>query len=471
MRQFPATLRLFQCCFVCFSLFLTAGWTQEKEKETSEKLMPAGDVRTKIGFYSMVFYYTPDPAADPKATAKALVKSLMPEVTFVLSPKDAPAPPFVAFEEETAPLEQFPVPEAGYFKYAGRGLSDDDIAGIQKTSRATRLLLLAPPLEVWKLGRQFTQLVHDFAVETKAFVWDSATRECFTSEAWKDKRLAGWPADGVPQISSQTTIHLYRHEEGKPFLRAITLGMEKFALPDVSVEGLVSSDHKPAGNLINLVCQSLAERPKVEHPKAQIFSLDALKAGKQKKEHMGSLKEGATGAIKLELLEVDGEEGDPENRIIKLSFRNGEGASDGERKQNLLSKLWGASDSVMGIKHDEEITAASKAAKEKLLKLRPAFIKGLEPGERILVKAPFPRDDSGDEWMWVEVLQWDAEKVIDGVLQNDPFFISKLKAGAKVQVKADEIFDYIYYRTDGSKEGNETGKLMEKQNGPKQSRE
>ena len=44
--------------------------------------------------------------------------------------------------------------------------------------------------------------------------------------------------------------------------------------------------------------------------------------------------------------------------------------------------------------------------------------------------------------------------------------IRKLKAGARVQVKASEICDYILYREDGSKEGNETGKLMKKQGGP-----
>ena len=469
MRQLPATLRLFQCCIVCFSLLLAGGWTQEEEE--AGKLMKAGDVRTKMGFYSVVFYYTPDPAADASATAKELVKSLMPDVTFVLSPKDAPLPPIVAFEEEEAPLKQFPVPDAGYFKYAGRGLSDQDIADIQKTSKATRLLLMAPRKEVWKLDRQFTQLVHDFAVETKAFIWDSATRECFTTAAWKEKRLADWPVDGVPEMGNQTTIHLYRHEEGKPYLRAITLGMEKFALPDVAVEGLVASDNRPAGNLINLVCQSWAERPRVEFPKAQLFSLEALRKGKLKQEQTESLEKGATGEIKLELLEVDGEEGDPENKIIKLSFRNGEGDSDGERKQDLLSKLWGATDSVMGVKHNDEILAASKAAREKFLKLRPAIVRGLKPGERILVKSPFARDDEGNEWMWVEVLQWEEESKIEGILQNDPFFIKKLKAGSKVTVKAKEIFDYIYVHADGTREGNETGKLMENQNGPKKTKE
>jgi hypothetical protein len=47
-----------------------------------------------------------------------------------------------------------------------------------------------------------------------------------------------------------------------------------------------------------------------------------------------------------------------------------------------------------------------------------------------------------------------------GILANDPFEISTLKAGARVEVTADEIFDYILRRRDGTEEGNETGKLM-----------
>ena len=42
-----------------------------------------------------------------------------------------------------------------------------------------------------------------------------------------------------------------------------------------------------------------------------------------------------------------------------------------------------------------------------------------------------------------------------------------LKAGARVKVKEADIFDYILVKPDGSMEGNETSKLIEKQAGPK----
>ena len=68
--------------------------------------------------------------------------------------------------------------------------------------------------------------------------------------------------------------------------------------------------------------------------------------------------------------------------------------------------------------------------------------------------------------MWVEVMQWSADGEIDGLLQNDPFHIKALRAGAKVRVKERDIFDYLLYRADGTTDGNETGELIQKQAGP-----
>jgi uncharacterized protein YegJ (DUF2314 family) len=418
------------------------------------------------GYYSVVFYFAPTPASNTLQTAKMLAKSILPTVPFLEDPKAPPAPPFVGFEEERAPLKDFPVPDASYFKYAGRGLTKEDIAAFQKTDRATRLVLVAPRDDVWRIGRKFTELVLKFATTTRAYVWDSATRECFHRKAWNEKRLAPWPSNAIPDITGQITIHLYRPKDASLYLRAITLGMEKFALPDVVIERMIGSDNRPAGNLINLVCQSLAERPMIRSGAKESFRLDALESETLRTNMQSSLNPRATSEIPLALMRGSRQDGDPDNQLIELDFRHGTGKTEDERREDLLAKLWGASDSIIGVKHNEEILEASRRARIRLNQLRPAFDKGLPPGSRLLVKAPFARDDEGNEWMWVEVMKWPVGGRIEGVLQNDPFYVRKLKAGSKVQVNAAEVFDYTLYRDDGTSEGNETGKLMEKQAGP-----
>ena len=91
---------------------------------------------------------------------------------------------------------------------------------------------------------------------------------------------------------------------------------------------------------------------------------------------------------------------------------------------------------------------------------RPALLR--EPGERLLVKAPFEvPDGGGEEWMWVEVTAWKGD-VIHGLLMNRPHRIPDLEPGAKVTVKEGDVFDYMHEHEDGTLEGNETGELIRK---------
>jgi uncharacterized protein YegJ (DUF2314 family) len=430
------------------------------------RVIPAGDVRSDEGFYSVVFYYSPNPASDPEATAKVLAERLLPKVAFGGTPSTAPSPPFIGFEEEAAPLLRFPVPDPSYFEHAGRGLTPEDIRAFSATSRASRLVLVAAKTDVWRLGRQFTRLVGEFAATNQAVIWDSATRECFSRKAWDSRRVAPWASEGTPDVTQHITIHLYQPVDGVGYLRAITLGMEKFALPDVVIERLIASDNRPGGNLINLICQSLAEHPVLNTPLRTTFRVDTLKDPTVRKHMESGLVKGATKEATLALLQGIPSEGDPDNPLVELDFRHGKGKTDDERRQGVLSQLWGSEDSITGATHTEEVLAASATARKRLIALRKDFQQGLPPASHLMVKGPFKRDDKGDEWMWVEVTQWDDPETIGGILQNDPFYIRKLQAGAKVTVRVKDAFDYLLVKPDGSKEGNETGRLIEKQSGP-----
>jgi uncharacterized protein YegJ (DUF2314 family) len=427
--------------------------------------VPVGDVRADTGFYSVVFYYAPGPATDPGALADALAKQYLPGVPIATDSANPPPEPYIGFEEEMAPLKKFPVPDAEYFKLAGRGLTNAEIESMQKTSQATRLVLVMPKEGVWTMGRNFSELILEFAKQTGAFIWDSATRECFSQASWKERRFDTWPADIVPGMDRQITIHIYQPEEDSEYLRAITLGMEKFALPDVVIEQLIRSDSRSAGNLINLVCQSLAEQPKLASGSRETFRISDIYSRPMRERLSQNLKSNARQEATLALLKGALQEGDPENRLIELDFRHGEGRTPDERREAVLSSIWGASDSIKDTEHTPEILAASTRAKAKLPDLRKSFEAGLEPGSHLMLKAPFKTDDGGNEWMWVEVLRWPEGGPIEGSLQNDPFQIKALRAGARVKVIQEDVFDYLLYRKDGTQEGNETGDLIEKQGG------
>ena len=144
-----------------------------------------------------------------------------------------------------------------------------------------------------------------------------------------------------------------------------------------------------------------------------------------------------------------------------IAFEDDDYSTPQEEATTIIDSLFGAEDSVVYTKHDEELLKASEAAKLRFPELKKQLSDGLAPGYSIMVKAPFETDDGDNEWMWVEVTKWN-ETEMEGILQNDPLKIKNLKAGALIRFDESDVFDYLLSKPDGSFEGNETGKILER---------
>lgn len=417
--------------------------------------LPAGPVMDEQISYQFAIYYLPQPKTDPLAKLDELLVNFAPLERAEKADKTAGTPQ-VAARNEKEPQKNYAPPEAESMQYFGRGLSREQTTALQETQAVLILDFAYSQEHVWSGLRSASGLVHELATATDGLIWDETTREVFTPVAWQTKRLDDW-TDQVPAIANHTTIHAYRKDE---FVRAITLGMEKFGLPDLIAEDFPWSLNRNVGTLINLLSQSLAEGAEV--PRAGEFDLDfrAIKHPGFRESQLESLQANATGIALLTLHKGVWEEGDPANRLIEIGFERGTGPDEHARQEQVIASAFGAEDSITRIKHDDAIRAASSAARTKLPGLRADFVKGLEPGEFIQVKTPFDTPDGGQEWMWVEITKWEGDK-ITGLLQNDPFDIPTLHAGQVVVVSEAKVFDYIRKRPDGSREGNETGKLIQ----------
>jgi len=237
--------------------------------------------------------------------------------------------------------------------------------------------------------------------------------------------------------------------------------MLKFGMPDVVVNNFSWSSNSPVSNLINLTAQSLLEGAKPQKNGTLALNIGKLKNAEMKKVLEKDLLENAVPELEMEIGPAKHEEGDPDNVLLELLFDKAEGDSLSEKQDHLLSSLFGWEDSIVQVQHDELVLAASRRAKAKLKGLRKDFNKGLNPGEFILVKAPFETTDGTIEWMWVEITRWKKKK-IKGLLKNEPYYVPDLRAGSIVEVNQDDIFDYIRNFPDGRSEGNETGEIMSK---------
>jgi uncharacterized protein YegJ (DUF2314 family) len=411
--------------------------------------------------FQFAIYYLPVPSNDANATLDVLLLDEFRGVQRVAELKSGAEGVCVASQLLTNVQESYSPPSADSLKYFGRGLSQEQALALQNSQQALMLNFGYSKKHVWDGMRSALQLTGALARQTGGILWDEATREAFIPDSWETNRITTWDAD-VPDISKHTVMHAYRKEE-EGFVRAITLGMAKFGLPDVVIEDFSLSENRNIGHLINLFGQAVAEGATITRAGEFDLNIRTIKNYRVRDPQISSLKSNATAKAFLSLKEGRWEKGDPQNRLIEITFDRYSESDLHARQEKLLSTMFGWEDRVTGVRHnDEELQAASQRARGKLLALRLHFNKNMKPGEYILVKAPFPVPNGGNEYMWVEVSSWNGNK-IEGLLRNEPVNIPTLHGGQMVQVSEAKIFDYIHTLPDGSQEGNETGKLIESQ--------
>ena len=341
-------------------------------------------------------------------------------------------------------------------QYSGHGLSIKQADTLQRSTQALILQFAHPQKDVWAGLRTAAELVSKVAAKTGGFVWDEETREVFTPEAWDQHRIANWTEP--PRVSRQIIIHEYNTGHS---IRAITLGMAKMGLPDLIVEDTGWSSSAQIGNLINLVSQALAEGQPLTKSGEFKLTLQQIKNADEREGIMKSLKTNATKVGCLTLVPGKWEDGDPHNTLIRLTFDKYPGSDSHAKQESMVASFFGWEDHVAYIEHNDELLAASARAREQLPALQRAFAAGFQPGEYLEVKAPFKTDSGGTEWMWVEVTTWRGNR-IGGPLNNDPERALSLHSGQHVEVRQEDIFDYLHTFPDKRTEGNTTGAIIQR---------
>jgi len=353
--------------------------------------------------------------------------------------------------------DHYAPPSATSLKYSGHGLSSKQADELQKCTQALVLKFAHPQKDVWTALRAATGLVSEIAAKTDGYVWDEETREVFTLEAWRRDRNGQWTEP--PRVSRQTIIHEYNTGHS---VRAITLGMAKMGLPDLVVENAGWSSSSQIGNLINLVGQAWAEGKPLRRSGEFELSLQQIKNTAQRDDAVKSLKPNATKIGCLTLVPGKWEDGDPHNILVQLTFDKYPGNDSQARQDSMVSSFFGWEDHVAYIERDDdELLAASARAKEQLPVLQKAFAAGFQPGEYLELKAPFKTESGGNEWMWVEVTTWRGNR-IGGLLNNNPEKVRNLHSGDHVEIRQEEIFDYLHTFPDKRTEGNTTGPIIQR---------
>lgn len=465
----PKTLHssFFATALACLvSAFVAASASAAPPRAVPGEPVPAGSPVSGPIHFQFAIYYPARPAADPLASLRSRLAKMegAPKLAAAM-PSPASVTEAVVFANwnTTTVQKEYRPPGMDLLQRFGRGLSREQAEALQRTDKALILDFAHPAPQARTALSKATEVALQVARDGNGLLWDEETREVFTPDEWQKRRLASWE-NGVPDAAAHTVIHAYR---GDNLVRAITLGMSKFGLPDVVVSDFSWSSNRPMGNLVNMLTQAMVEGATI--PRAGQFDLDlrALKHTGARDPQLTNLKPNAAAIARLSLVNGKWESGDPQNRLFEIRFDRYKGPDRHAQQTALLTAVFGADeDAVTRLKHNDELLAASKAAGAQLPRLRDAFNKGLQPGEYILVKAPFTTRDGGNEWMWVEVARWNGD-VIEGLLKNEPVDVPSLHAGQMVKVSQARLFDYMRRHPDGREEGNETSKIIARMQGGK----
>ncbi len=353
------------------------------------------------------------------------------------------------------PSKDVTPPDLSSLAYFARDLSDREKLDLQNYKNVISITFKGESKDVYNKQKRINDFVYELVKNRDVIVADINSYEWFNSNSWNERRVKNFTGSHK-DIVHQISVHIYRDGE---FCRAVTMGMDKFCLPDISIKAIPCSDQNTYNSLINAAIQTLAEKPYILEDSTLIIDLRSIKNDVVRNELRADLKQNAKEKAVIKLQSVEPEEGDNINKQFMISFQDPDYANQQEEQNNLVANLFGAEDSITKITHDSLILKTSEEARQRLPELKTLFNKGLAPGYSILVKAPFKTDNNTREWMWVEITKW-TSRSISGVLQNDPFEIKDLKAGALVEINEADIFDYILNKPDESSEGNETGKII-----------
>jgi uncharacterized protein YegJ (DUF2314 family) len=262
-------------------------------------------------------------------------------------------------------------------------------------------------------------------------------------------------------VLQHTTIQAYQDGD---YVRAVSLGMAKFGLPDLVIEQLSWATHRSLAGLMMGITQQMVEGAMPDAAGTFVFDAGSIRNAAVREEVMADSIGNASHTGTFKLIAVAAQDGDADNRLLAIRFDHYAGNDEFARQDTAVASIFGWRDEIKRIEHNDELKAARDVARARLPQLRRDFEAGLDPGEYVQVKAPFPTSSGGHEWMWVEITAW-QDHVIEGLLRNEPFDIPALHAGQKVEVDPEEVFDYLRQFADGRQEGNSTGETIARMQG------
>lgn len=303
--------------------------------------------------------------------------------------------------------------------------------------------------------RALSTLIARVAGDAHGWVLDLGVNALLSADAFRD-RIPG----ATPDARKLIAVHSVGGGESAPFVD--TMGMARLGLPELYVRAVAPAQVDSMIGMINATAQALIVHGDLSRPgelDVDVADLDPATAEAIR-------KTGGTGKVTWRVRWSTGGDESIHTLVLELEPATGTGAATGTGIEGLdtaIDAFFGKPSELMtdAAADDPELLAAGLRARGELADLRAHFAKGLPPGERLAVKAPFSTADGFVEWMWVDVTRWRKDE-LTGLLNNDPEYVTTLRAGQEVTVKLADVADYIHVLPDGTEVGGYSVEILRK---------
>lgn len=419
---------------------------------------PAGvATTTEVPAWTQLAVYLPAPDPGAAQRWRDAVHAAWPEVTIR---EGQPTDLALGVWITSPPVADYSPPPPDLAAEFGVGLDDGEAARVAAAQAVVVGDWFSAGADALRAARLADETACALAAAGGGWIWDEQARLLYDAESFAAARLAdhGWAGE-VPIVGAHVATHVY---DAGGYQRVVTVGLQKLGLPDLVVNGALDRHRPLVGHVPEMVAQALAQGVPVGADGAIVVDLGRL-ADPQHAELGASARErGGSGVLELSLRVAELQDGDAVNRLWEIDF--GESAPD-ERyaaAEAALVRAFGAmaTEEPMAFapEDDAELAEVAVQARETLARLRREG-QLLAPGTSLLVKAPFPTAAGSIEWMWVEVRAWD-ETTLRGALVNEPDDVPSLRVGSVVDVAQDEVADYFFTRSDGTREGGRSDEIL-----------
>ncbi|MEM7384853.1 MAG: hypothetical protein AAF514_07895 [Verrucomicrobiota bacterium] len=429
----PATL------FLLLSLPLLPA---DEAKEPAEK--PTPPPARIIDFQYAIYDLRTEASDDLVAMARILLKEtfanrLVYQDGTVPAAKDTA---YVHFRE--VPAKDYEPPKPEYLKEKGFGLTVDLVNRLGASRRVLLIDLFAVEPADYGYLEKGNSLAASLADKMQGLVWDEETRELYSIDAWRAKRLA--VKGGI--AFRNTNVHGYKLESG--YHRLTTIGMAKLGSPDFTIDEFPYAFWTSMNELLEGLTRNTEKRSPFKTKLA--YTADDVK-------QLYALEQPASALPKISLLLTERQENDPRNAMLTVDFNGYPGEYYQDQQLYLLKKLFIHKDTLPLVwENRETLMKESVKARDELKKKKNLFRNGLSDKEQLLVKALV-----GQEYLWFLPTKWNDDDSLEGRVTGTPTDgIREHKAGDEVKAKFSDVFDYVHFRVSGKKEGDLTGRLIEK---------